>query len=90
LICNRLQIEIEHKNIDNIYTMKYNDNLNRIRSINSTPLNISNNINKLETYNDIYDIINLSELKFNNAYINNFDDSLLSVDDNCIYVNIPI
>jgi hypothetical protein len=73
-----------------MYAKNYNDNINKINSINSTPLDISNNINRLETYPGIFDIINLSQFVFNNAYINNFDDSLLSVDDNCIYVNIPV
>ena len=90
LYCNRSKIEAEHKAIDEKYLNNYNDNVNQINSINNTPLDISNNINRLETYQGIYDIINPRQLMFNNAYKSKMISELLSYDDNCIYVNIPV
>ena len=90
LNCDRNRLEKNYEiilyNHNNTLQSKITERDNIIK----TPVDISNNINKLETYPGIFDMINISQFVFNNAYINNFDDSLLSVDDNCIYVNIPI
>lgn len=88
--CNRNNIMREYQNNLNSYNNILNMKNIMKNNIINTPVDTTVNIYNLETYQGIYDIINLSELAFNNVYINKFDDSLLSVDDNCIYVNIPV
>ena len=80
-------IEIYYNNIINKYNNMLLSKKNILNNIQNAPIS---NINKLELYPDIFNIINLSQISFNNLYKDNFDDSLLSDNDNCIYVNISI
>lgn len=88
--CDRDGIITEYENNLLIYNNDLNAKIREKNNIINTPVDTTNNIYKLESYNGIYDIINLHELAFNNIYTDVFDESLLSVDDNCIYINISV
>lgn len=88
--CNRNELEKKYNILLNEHNMILESKKNELNNIQNTPIDTTNNIYNLETYPGIFDTINLSQIMFNNAYINKFNDSLLSVDDNCIYINIPI